>query len=322
MLHAVKLSEFDLNHVRALHALLEEAHVARAARRLAITPAAASNALARLRRDFEDPLLVRVGRTFTRSALAEALRAPARAVIAAAERLVDVAVPFDPKTEEGTFVIFAADRIAEVLVEPLDRLLQKRAPLANLHLRTFSAPTSQDERGLFITPSCPPGFLAEALFQEEYVCVLRAQHPLLKGAFSTRRFAAAEHVLVAPRGLSDRGVVDVALAAHGLTRRVARVVTSFAPALALVERSDRITTLPSSFAFARSVSGKLTTRKPPLQLEPITMLVAWHPQIEDDPRYTWFRGLLHEVVREIGLHDGAGTNGARRAQSRAAPHEM
>jgi DNA-binding transcriptional LysR family regulator len=123
----MKLSGFDLNHVRALHFLLEEAHVARAARRLAITPAPASNALLRLRREFEDPLLVRVGRGFVRTPLAEDLRGPARDVLAAAERLVSAAVPFDPATDEGTFVVLATDRVADVLTGPLDRALTARA---------------------------------------------------------------------------------------------------------------------------------------------------------------------------------------------------
>lgn len=51
IIHVMKGSSFELNHTRALHHLLEEAHVARAARKLGITPAAASNALRRLRAD-------------------------------------------------------------------------------------------------------------------------------------------------------------------------------------------------------------------------------------------------------------------------------
>jgi hypothetical protein len=81
MLHPMNVSAFDLNHVRALYFLLEEAHVARAARRLGITPAAASNALRRLRSDFDDELLVRTGRTLVRTPLAEQLRGPAREVL-------------------------------------------------------------------------------------------------------------------------------------------------------------------------------------------------------------------------------------------------
>jgi DNA-binding transcriptional LysR family regulator len=302
ILHRVKLSNFDLNHVRALHFLLEEAHVARAAQRLSITPAAASNALRRLRIELDDALLVRVGRTFARTPLAEELRAPARDVIAAAGRLVDAAVPFDPATYDGVFVLTMADRIAEVVVRPLDALLSERAPRARLHLRTPSGPfptVRPEQRGLFILPASNHGLRSEPLFAEGFLCVLRAGHALSKGRLTVRRYAAAEHVLVAPRGDSERGFVDDALSTHGLVRRVTRVVTSFTLALALVERSDRIVTLPWSFRSAVISRRRLAIRPPPLEIPPIAMEVAWHPQQDGDPRYTWFRALVHEATRGL-----------------------
>jgi DNA-binding transcriptional LysR family regulator len=302
MLHAVKLSTLDLNHVRALHFLLEEAHVARAARLLSITPAAASNALHRLRVEFDDPLLVRVGRAFARTARAEELRGPARDVIAAAERLVDAAVPFNPATYDGEFVLTVAHRIAEVLVRPLDALLSQRAPRAKLHLRSVSGPSPvirPEQRCLFVVPASVNRLSGEPLFTEGYLCVLRAGHPLLKGKLSIARYAAAEHVLVSPRGDSEHGAVDDALAAHGLARRVTRVVTSFSLALSLVERSDRIVTLPWSFRSALASRRSLAIRPPPLELPPIAMEIAWHPQQDGDPRYTWFRALVHEAARAL-----------------------
>lgn len=308
MLHDMKLSAFDLNHARALHILLEEAHVARAARRLGITPAAASNALHRLRREFNDPLLILVGRTFARTALAEELRGPAREVVAAAGRLVDAAVPFDPATYDGIFVFWAADRIAEVLVRPIDRALASRAPRATLQVRTFAGSSGSigpEERGLFVVPAFARGMLAEPLFTEEYVCVMRAGHPLLEGPLTMQRFADAEHILVGPRAESARGVVDDALARHGLTRRVSRVLTSFTMALALVESTDRIVTLPSSFVTFERGTRELVFRKPPVDLAPLQMQVAWPLHQEGDPRYNWFRALVQDVVRATGLEPGA-----------------
>ncbi|MCA1907261.1 MAG: LysR family transcriptional regulator, partial [Magnetospirillum sp.] len=52
----------DLNLLVALDALLTEGSVARAARRLRLSPSATSRALARLRQETGDPLLVRAGR--------------------------------------------------------------------------------------------------------------------------------------------------------------------------------------------------------------------------------------------------------------------
>jgi Transcriptional regulator len=54
----MNISNFDLNLLRVLDALLIERNVSRAAERLALSQPAVSNALARLRELLDDPLLV------------------------------------------------------------------------------------------------------------------------------------------------------------------------------------------------------------------------------------------------------------------------
>jgi DNA-binding transcriptional LysR family regulator len=306
MLHAMNVSAFDLNHARALHFLLEEAHVARAARRLGITPAAASNALRRLRGDFDDPLLVRSGRTLVRTPLGEQLRGPAREVLAAAGRLFEVGTPFEPGRYDGELVLCTSDRVAEALLPALDGLMTERAPRASLTVRTVMvdvATSLREQGGIAVAPvtTRERGLSAETLYLEDFVCVLRKGHPLLRGPWTVQRFAAAEHILVAPQAQSRRGVVDDLLEAQGLTRRITRVVTSFALAMPLLVSSDRITVLPRSFALARTRDLGVVLRAPPFELSSIVMEMAWHPGHERDPKHVWFRGLLRDAVRVAGL---------------------
>src|SRR5246127_4540340 len=63
----VHLRNVDLNLLHALHALLEERHVSRAAKRSFLSQPAMSRALDRLRDAFGDPLLVRSGRVYERT---------------------------------------------------------------------------------------------------------------------------------------------------------------------------------------------------------------------------------------------------------------
>lgn len=60
-IHVMNLSSIDLNLLVALDALISEAHVGRAARKIGLSQPAASHALNRLRELFADPLMVRVG---------------------------------------------------------------------------------------------------------------------------------------------------------------------------------------------------------------------------------------------------------------------
>jgi DNA-binding transcriptional LysR family regulator len=69
----VSLASLDLNLLLVLDTVLAERSVARAARRLHVTPSAVSNALARLRAALDDPLISRSGRGIVPTPRAAAL---------------------------------------------------------------------------------------------------------------------------------------------------------------------------------------------------------------------------------------------------------
>jgi len=70
----VNIRTFDLNLLRALHALLENSNVSAAARQLNLSQPATSAALSRLRHALGDVLLVRDGNCMSLSPRAERLR--------------------------------------------------------------------------------------------------------------------------------------------------------------------------------------------------------------------------------------------------------
>ena len=88
-----------------------------------------------------------------------------------------------------------------------------------------------------------PDLRAQALFRDRLVGVVRAGHPLGKGKITAARYAAGEHVTVARTSL-ERGPIDEALDALGLTRESVIIVGGFSSALALARSSDLIATVP------------------------------------------------------------------------------
>ncbi|HYO64838.1 MAG TPA: LysR family transcriptional regulator [Archangium sp.] len=312
MIHAMKLSAYDLNHVRALHALLEEAHVARAAQRLGISAPACSNALRRLRSEFEDPLLVRTGRTLARTALAEALREPAREVVQAAERLLSVVRTFEPQTFEGELTLTTSDHVLQVLLGPLEARLSRLAPRANLRIRpipTELEPWLRETGDLALGPfeAGSAQLSASLLFEDVYVCLMRQGHARSRGRWTLEDYARATHVLATPRGTSDQGTVDEALRSRGLTRRVARTVPTFSSVPWLLLGSDSIATLPASCARAFAEQWRLVIRPPPLPLPAIPVRMLWHRRHEHDARHQWLRQLIQDSAREMPGGTGART---------------
>jgi len=124
---AASLASLDLNLLLMLDVVLAERSVARAARRLHVTPSAVSNALARLRAALDDPLLVRSGRGVVPTPRAAAL-APA---LGRALRDLDQAVhgdAFDPATTDRELTLAMADVIQVVKLPAIVAALATKMP--------------------------------------------------------------------------------------------------------------------------------------------------------------------------------------------------
>src|SRR5262249_53893852 len=128
------IRRIDLNLLVALHALLTERSVTRAASRLALTQPTVSGMLARLRRLLGDPLFVRTQRGILPTPRAQALAPALERLLAEASSLIAGAA-FEPATTQITFTVSANDYIQSALLVPFIRRLRERAPLARLAVR-------------------------------------------------------------------------------------------------------------------------------------------------------------------------------------------
>ena len=115
------LHRLDLNLLVTFEALMDEGSVAKAAERLNKTPSTVSHALARLREQVGDPLMVKVGGKMQASPFAEALIEDVRPILRSIERVVTPPEPFDPTTSTRTFRI-AVPAITALIAEVFARI--------------------------------------------------------------------------------------------------------------------------------------------------------------------------------------------------------
>jgi DNA-binding transcriptional LysR family regulator len=311
---------FDLNRVKALHFLLEEAHVGRAAAQLGITAAAASNALRRLREDFGDPLLVKRGRGLVRTRIADGLREPAREVIASAQALLESVRPFEARSFDGELPIALSEHVAAILLPFLDRLARERAPLAALMISPIPLDISdwlKRSGGVLVGPAGPlaataggDALITDDFYQERYVCVMRRGHPLSQKALTLKRYAEQGHVLVLPRGLSAKSEIDLLLEGKGLSRRVVRTVPSFQLAVPLLVESDLVTAMPERNA--RLLAGAdVVTRDMPTGSPMLSMKLIRHPAHQQDCRTGFIMALLANAMASFDRDHAGGGSDAR-----------
>jgi len=298
----------DLNLMRVLDALLEERHLTRAGKRIGVTQSAMSHALGRLRRLFDDPLFVRASRGLAPTARAEELAEPVRAAMQSLSRCFDRQATFEPASADRAFAIATSDYGAFVLAPSLLERIGREAPGVDLRIRSLgasigdqlargdadvvAAPTRRDEM--------PAGVRSRALYREHFVCLVRRQHPLLKGArtIDLATWTSMRHVLIAPGGTA-RGVVDETLAQLGKKRRVALTVPSFLLAPHLVAGSDAIVTVGARVADAFTKVLALRAVQPPVKLPGFEMRMYWHERHHRDPAHQWFRALVRAAAERV-----------------------
>ncbi|MGA8260913.1 MAG: LysR family transcriptional regulator, partial [Arenicellales bacterium] len=122
------MSRPDFNLLVTLDVLLAEGSVARAARRLRLSPSAMSRALARLRKTTGDPLLVRAGRSLVPTPRALELREKVRQLVQDAETVLRPVEALDLKRLLRTFTLRNRDGFVENFGPALIARIEREAP--------------------------------------------------------------------------------------------------------------------------------------------------------------------------------------------------
>ena len=208
------LRTLDLNLLKTLDALLDERSVTRAAARLSLTQPAVSGMLTRLRDNFGDPLFIRAPHGMVPTLRAQQLAPVVKQILNDINTLLQPA-QFDPLTADFTFTLAATDYALKAVVVPFIAALKVRAPMIRVRVTPVEPErlTTQFEQGkidlALLTPSTTPGDLhSRTLYEERYVCMLRADHPDARAPLSLDRFCALEHILVSYEGESFWGAVS------------------------------------------------------------------------------------------------------------------
>jgi DNA-binding transcriptional LysR family regulator len=289
----------DLNLLVTLDALLAEGSVARAARRLRLSPSAMSRALARLRETTGDPLLVRAGRGLVPTPRALALRGRVSQLVQDAEAVLRPADELEPGKLARTFTIRARDGFAENFGPVLLARVAEEAPGVRLR---FVPKVDRDSTAMrdgtvdletgVVGRAMGPEVRAQALFRDRFIGVVRKGHPLTRGKVTPSRYARGRHISVSRQGL-DKGRIDDALKALGLEREIATIVGGFGTALAMARASDLIASVPERQT--GNLRAGMHGFPLPFPAPELTISLLWHPRLDADPAHRWLRGIVLEA---------------------------
>jgi DNA-binding transcriptional LysR family regulator len=298
---AAHLANLDLNLLVALRELLRERNVTRAAARIGVSQPAASAALSRLRRHFDDELLVRSRSGYTLSPLAMQLAEQVETVCAAAERLFATGSRFDPSTSRREFTLLMADYTIAVIGRQLSTVIGAQAPGVDLHVRLVREAFALDFAETItlidgmVSPPVErfelPSVRSVELFTDRWVCIVDATNPDVGDGLTVDRLA--ELPWVAPfqpdRGNPTAAPMSRQLARFGIRPQIRVRVESYQAVPYFVAGTDRVALLQERLA--TQVADRLGLRVLPCpgEPEPIVERFWWHADRDGDPAHRWLR---------------------------------
>jgi DNA-binding transcriptional LysR family regulator len=296
----------DLNLLRVFDEVMAERSLTRAARNLSLTQPAVSNALRRLRETLGDDLVQRSGQGMAPTPRALAIWPSVREAL---RQLQESLVPneFVPGTANTTFVLAMADATAAEVMPGLVETLDREAPGVSIRVVPL---TTRDPRRLLDEETCdlavgyfpslladltaseqsgePLPFSHQRLYDGEYVCVMRKDHPLATGPFTLNKFCAARHMLVSFSG-RPYGFIDESLATLGRKRHVVLTVNQFFTAGRVVANSNLLTVLPRHFVRVTGIAEQLVLRPLPFDVAPVHVDAVWHRRSQQRSAHAWLR---------------------------------
>jgi DNA-binding transcriptional LysR family regulator len=306
-LSKTELRRLDLTLLLVFLGLVRHRKAIAVAHELGLTQSAISQALRRLREVFADDLFLRRPHGMEPTAIALALEAPVAAAVESLQGALGGVRRFDPATVASVVRIAALDAEQAVIVPALSARLRKVAPGLRLSVMPFGRATAfealTDGRvglALGFLWDLPGTILGANLYEEGYLVAGLPRRLPSAPRLSLGAYCAADHVIVSPAG-DLRGVVDAALDALGLSRKIVLGFPSFLPALAAAAASDALVTLPSRIAASFAKGFGLVTARPPLEIRSFNVSVYWHRRNDHDPQLVWLRHELHTLCRTAAI---------------------
>jgi DNA-binding transcriptional LysR family regulator len=304
--NTMRFNGLDLNLLVALDALLNEASVSRAADRLNISQSGMSGALSRLRRHFEDDLLVQIGGKMRLSPLAQSLAEPLAALLQSAQTITASRPRFDPNTAQRHFSIGTSDYAATLLIAEVSRALARYGPGITLGVRQIEpAVTALLEKGAIdFLITADQGLLSdhpsEVLFEDEYVCLSWTGNPTVRKNISWKQYRQLPHVIVEFGADPRPSVFDTwFLQTYGPMRKIAASLLNFSMLPEFIIGTDRIATCHKRLATLWTERLPIRVCPLPFKGPPFFECVQWHRGADRDPAILWFRGLLREIASSI-----------------------
>lgn len=298
------LADIDLNLLVVFQELFLLRQVSAAAQRLGLSQPTISNALARLRKVFDDELFVRTAHGMQPTPLAVQIAEPIGNALAGAMQALNWQATFDPLTSDRHFVIAMTD-VGEIYFMPT--LIEKCRDLApNVRISSIrisavnwreGIETGHIDLAVGAFTDIPGSLFQRRLFSQKYVVMFRQQHSFAGRAIGLEEFLQARHLIVTSRE-SPYDVINERLEKAGVSGAAQFRVPHFTSVPYIVSTTDMVVTVPEKLAHRAAGAFGLDYGRPPLRLPTLHTGIFWHRRFNKDSGNQWLRAFIADSFVE------------------------
>ena len=297
----------DFNLFPVFVEIMRHRNVSKAAAALSMTQPATSNALARLRHQFGDPLFIRASHGVIPTQLATDIAADMEHHVEQLKILTQKQSKqeIDLSLIKRRFRIIAQDMEEYLILPALISRLEKTAPNLRIEVKPYNRAvfskelaTNQADLVICYLRDTHKNLISKELFFQDFVCICRKGHAYAKPQLSLTNYTEMEHILISPDKGGFKGLVDAKLKTLGLRRRVAVSTPHFFTGCQFVANSNYFLTLPRYIATRALTFLDLKVYELPFELEGFSTSIHWHRRHDDDSENKAIRNLIMDVVKE------------------------
>ncbi|MEI6000112.1 LysR family transcriptional regulator [Paraburkholderia bengalensis] len=302
----MRAPKLDLNLFVVFEAIYDKRNLTRAAETLFITQPAVSNALARMRKAFADPLFVSTPTGMVPTPLSENIIGRVREALQLLETSATEGDVFVPAASERTFRLSMPDLTEAILLPALGEVLQQQAP--GMRIESYFTPRSEVAAALATgkidfaidVPLIDDPQLHQApLGSDRYACMLRHDHPFAADTLTMDDYLALGHIQVSSRRQGS-GLVDAELHKLGKRRQMQMRVQHYMVAPLIALRTDLALTAPVQLL--QRYDARILEL--PFPLPNLAWHLYWHRSGEQDQANRWVRGEVIRLMNEMAARSG------------------
>ncbi len=295
----------DLNLLRVFSVVYRTASFSRAAEELNLTQSSVSNAIARLKKSIGEELFIRAGRGVKPTLVALNLYQQLEQPLLAIEQVVSGLHLFDPKTSERTFYVYANETIIHLLQTRVDEYLSesgidivfREAPIAE---ELLQGDLQLEKVDLAIDVSQPnlASFASMKVLEDRLNCVVRKDHPRIKGSLSREQYFAEKHIIHIMRR-SNLSMADLMTKEVLPAREMYGEQSSLLSMLATAAKSDAIAVATQSYTDAYADLFGLQVLSLPFATKPIELYMVWSKKLQHNTANLWLRETLLTLMKRL-----------------------